>query len=198
MSIYLVFFAANCAFPQSGADMLPGALGFLQNQPAVTQSTSAVAIITEKIPAVELPFEETPDSENQIENDEKGDEEVDENDKKDEEVDENDEKDEEVDEKDEEVDENDKKDEEVDENDKKDEVVNENDKKDETPSPESNAPDHVEREKIEDWMTCDPSFVNPCKSENFSCCLGALDVAENKYTCRAEGYCLQLRYRYKK
>jgi hypothetical protein len=58
MTIYFALVAAICALPKPGADVLPGALGFLQNQPAVTQSTSAVAKITDKIPAVELIFEE--------------------------------------------------------------------------------------------------------------------------------------------
>jgi hypothetical protein len=69
--------------------------------------------------------------------------------------------------------------------------IDENDN--DTPKP--NDENWNEKENVEDWKTCDSSIVNPCKSQNFTCCLGALDVAENKYTCRAEGYCLQIRYR---
>jgi hypothetical protein len=69
--------------------------------------------------------------------------------------------------------------------------IHENDKDTPKPSDEN----WNEKENVEDWKTCDSSIVNPCKSQNFTCCLGALDVAENKYTCRAEGYCLQSRYR---
>jgi hypothetical protein len=43
--------------------------------------------------------------------------------------------------------------------------------------------------KIEDWKTCDPTIKSPCLSENFTCCLGVIDVPIEKFTCRAKGFC---------